>query len=157
MMMKLTINVSRDAELLIPLLHDADEDDARTASALADNANTAYAAYSGNECVGAAVMHWQTDESEILYIAVREQDRGKGYGKALIAELLKLAREQSTQAVVVGTANSSLDNISFYQKCGFRMDSIRKDYFSYFARPVYENGILIQDMLMLRYELTDEV
>ena len=99
-------------------------------------------------------MHWQTDESEILYIAVRSQDRGKGYGTALISELLKLARQHPTRAVVVGTANSSLDNIRFYQKCGFRMDSIRKDFFSYFAMPVYEDGILIQDMLMLRYELT---
>lgn len=154
--MKLTINISRDADLLIPLLHDADEDDARTAKVLADKANTAYAAYSENECVGAAVMHWQPDESEILYIAVRSQDRGKGYGTALISELLKLAQQQSTGAVIVGTANSSLDNIRFYQKCGFRMDSIRKDFFSYFATPVYEDGILIQDMLMLRYALTTE-
>jgi hypothetical protein len=70
---------------------------------------------------------------------------------------LKLAQQQSTEAVVVGTANSSLDNIRFYQKCGFRMDSIRKDFFSYFGRPVYEDGILIQDMLMLRYALTGKI
>lgn len=155
--MNFMISVSHDYDLLIPLLHDADEDDARTAKVLADEANIAYAAYSGTECVGAAVMHWQPDESEILYIAVRSQDRGKGYGTALIGELLKLAHQQSTGGVVVGTANSSLDNIRFYQKCGFRMDSIRKDFFSYFGRPVYENGILIQDMLMLRYDLADKV
>lgn len=155
--MNFMISVSRDYDLLIPLLHDADEDDARTASALADEANIAYAAYSGTECVGAALMRWKPDESEILYIAVREQDRGKGYGTALISELLKLARKQSTKAVIVGTANSSVDNIRFYQKCGFRMDSIRKDFFSYFGRAVYENGILIQDMLMLRYALADKV
>ncbi len=154
--MKLTISVSRDADLLIPLLHDADEDDASTAKVLADEANTPYAAYSENTCVGAAVMSWKPDESEILYIAIRQQDRGKGYGTALIAELLKLARQQRIQAVIVGTANSSIDNIRFYQKCGFRMDSIRKDYFSYFKAPVYEDGILIRDMLMFRYELTDD-
>ena len=81
---QLEIIVSRDANLLIPILHDADEDDARIASAVADAANTSYAAFAGGEYVGAALMHWQPDESEIIYIAVRSADRGKGYGKGLI-------------------------------------------------------------------------
>jgi ribosomal protein S18 acetylase RimI-like enzyme len=151
--MPLEIIESRDTELLVPILHDAEEDDARIASAVVDRANTAYAVYVGDECVGAAVMHWQPDESEILYIAVREADRGQGYGKELIAKLVEMARERSTQALMVGTANTSIDNITFYQKCGFRMDSVRKDYFSYLPTPVYEHGIRMRDMVMLRREL----
>ena len=151
--MQLTITVSRDVDLLVPLLHDADEDDARIASAILDATNTAYAAFAGDECVGAALMCWQADESEIIYIAIRAADRGKGYGKALIVELVDLARQQPTQALTVGTANTSLENIMFYQKCGFRMDAVRKDYFSYFQTPIYEHGIQMRDMLMLRYEI----
>ena len=149
------IIVTRDINLLVPILHDADEDDTRIASAINDAENTAYAAYVGDECVGAAVMRWQPDESEIIYIAVRSADRGKGYGKALIGQLVELAQQQPRQALMVGTANTSIENITFYQKCGFRMDSVRNDYFSYFPAPVYEHGILMRDMLMLRYDLAN--
>ncbi len=151
--MPLEIIESRDKNLLVPILHDADEDDVRIANAILDVTNTTYAAYVGHECVGAAMMHWQPDESEIVYIAIREADRGKGYGTGLIAALVEMARERSTQALVVGTASTSVDNIIFYQKCGFRMDSVRKDFFNYRPTPVYEHGILMRDMVMLRYDL----
>jgi ribosomal protein S18 acetylase RimI-like enzyme len=151
--MQLKIRVSRDIDLLVPILHDADEDDSRITNAIAYEANTAYAAFAGDECVGAALMCWQADESEIIYIAIRSADRGKGYGKVLITELVRFAYQQQTQALMVGTANTSLENIMFYQKCGFRMDSVRKDYFSYFEKPVYEHGIQMRAMLMLRYDL----
>lgn len=151
--MQLEIRVSHDTELLVPILHDADEDDVRIANAIVDRANTSYAAYIGDACVGAAMMHWQADESEILYIAVSEAERGKGYGTKLITALVDMALERSTQALVVGTASTSVDNIIFYQKCGFRIDSVRKDFFNYKPTPVYEHGILMRDMVMLRYEL----
>lgn len=152
--MPLEIIVSRDTDLLVPMLHDADEDDAHITRAILDAANTGYAAFDAGEFVGAALMHWVANESEIIYIAVRSADRGKGYGKALIAELIKLARQQPTQSVIVGTANTSFENITFYQRCGFRMDSVRKDYFSYFQTPVYEHGIQMRDMLVLRHDLS---
>ncbi|HEX2620557.1 MAG TPA: GNAT family N-acetyltransferase, partial [Phototrophicaceae bacterium] len=103
--------------------------------------------------IGGVVMHWHPDESEILYIAIDEKHRGRGYGKACIEQIKEEARQRQVDALIVGTANSSLDNIAFYQKCGFRMESIRKDYFDYLPAPVYEDGILIRDMLVLRLEL----
>jgi hypothetical protein len=55
----------------------------------------------------------------------------------------------------VGTANSSIGNLAFYQRVGFRMDHVRKDYFSYYREPRYENGIQIRDLLVFRRELSD--
>jgi ribosomal protein S18 acetylase RimI-like enzyme len=69
----------------------------------------------------------------------------------MIAALLTEAAARGVSSVLVGTANAGLENIAFYQKCGFRMDSVRKDYFDYFPQPVYENGIQLRDMLMLRW------
>jgi hypothetical protein len=79
------------------------------------------------------------------------RDTAKQLGRCIFDE----ARLRGVQAIYVGTANAGLDNIAFYQKCGFRMDSVRKDYFDYFAAPVYENGIQIRDMLVLKLVLAD--
>ncbi len=140
-----------DAESLLPFLHDADEDDERIRRTTADEAHNSYLAVVGGESVGAAVMRWDTHESELVYIGVSKTQRGQGYGKAIVAALLDEARERRVGSVLVGTANAGLQNIAFYQKCGFRMHSVRKDYFDYFQEPVYENGIQIRDMLMLRW------
>jgi hypothetical protein len=40
-----------------------------------------------------------------------------------------------------------------YQKCGFRLDHVRHDYFWYYRTPHFENGIQIRDMLVFRYDL----
>lgn len=54
-------------------------------------------------------------------------------------------------ALLVGTANASLENIAFYQKCGFRLYAVRQNYFDYIQPPIMEHGIPIKDMLVMRY------
>lgn len=101
--------------------------------------------------VGAATMRLHKDPCEILELAIVEACQGRGLGKQFIEYLLGEARRHAKTEVLVGTANSSIQNIAFYQKCGFRMDHIRKDYFWYLEEPVVENGIPIRDMLVFRY------
>ena len=144
---------SRDLTQLVPLLRDAEEGDDRITRTIEDPAMTAYIARDGDKTVGAVVMHW-SDESEIIYIQTNASLRGQGYGKAIMAAIIAEARQRARQAVTVGTSNSSWANISFYQKCGFRMDSVRRDFFNYIQPPLYEDGIKMQDMLVLRHDLT---
>ncbi len=139
-------------ETLMPILHDADEDDQRVRTTLANDAYTTYAAFDGEQLVGAATVRWQEDESEIEYVAVASLVRGQGYGKAIMAALLDEARLRNIHTVLVGTGNSSPYHIAFYQKCGFRIDHIRKDYFDYIQPPLIENGIPLRDMLVFRWE-----
>lgn len=149
---------SQNIDALLPLLHDADEDDARILAAIADVNNSAYLATSQGQVIGAAIMRWDEedgDETEVLYVGVETAERGRGYGKGIMAALLDEARRRGINSVLVGTADAGLANIAFYQKCGFRIDSVRKDYFAYFKEPVYENGIRIRDMLMLRWTAGD--
>jgi hypothetical protein len=44
-------------------------------------------------------------------------------------------------------------NILFYQKCGFRVHAVRPDYFWYYDEPLYENGLLVRDMIVFRHDL----
>lgn len=151
-----TKSVPRDeAAFLLPVLADAEEGEERIRAALLDPACLAYAAWADNQLAGAALVRWTDDESsEILYIAVPAELRGHGYGKQLIHALQEELRTRGGHTLLVGTATASLDNIAFYQKCGFRMLAIKRDYFAYIQPPISENGIPLRDMIMFSYELT---
>ena len=140
-----------EALLLLPILHAADEDDSRILRALQNPHISSYGAFVQEKLVGAIVVHWQLEESEIEYLAVASEQRGRGLGKAIVQIILQEAMQRNVTAVVVGTGNTSLENIAFDQKCGFRIDSVRKDFFSYIQPPISENGIVLRDMLMMRY------
>jgi len=100
------------------------------------------------------VVHWGEDEpSEIVYIAVAPDLRGRGYGKQIMHFFQEDLCRRGGQTLLVGTANAALENIAFYQKCGFRMFAIRRDYFAYIQPPITEHGIVLRDMLVLRYDL----
>lgn len=146
---------STDQPALVALLRDADEDVARVQALVAHPAHRAYLLLEDACTVGAVLMQWDALISEILYIAVAPDLRGQGVGRRAMQAILAEAR-QRTRAVLVGTANASLDQIAFYQKCGFRMDHVRRDYFDYLSVPAYEHGIRIRDMLVLRIDFDEQ-
>lgn len=141
------------AERMVAILHDAEEDDERIRAAINDPTCRTYAALVDDRPVGAAVVRWSASEpSEILYLAVTADDRGKGYGRQIIAALQGELPSHG-RMLTVGTSNSALDNIAFYQKCGFRMHAVKRDYFAYIQPPIRENGIPMRDMIVFSYRL----
>ncbi len=145
---------SSETAFLLPVLLDAEEGEERIRAALLDPTCTAYASWLDGQLAGAAVVRWEEEEpGEIVYIAVALALRGRGYGKQIIYFLLEELHRRGGHALLVGTANASLENIAFYQKCGFRMFEIRRDYFAYIQPPIVEHGIILRDMLVLRYDL----
>lgn len=150
-----TVRISTDQDWLVLTLSDADESDDRIHGVVSDTANTSYEIIAGGQRVGAMTVHWDASESELIYIAIDPSRRGSGFGKAALVWLIEEARRRNVASVIVGTGNAGLDQIAFYQKAGFRIDSVRRDYFDYFHEPVYEYGIQLRDMLMMRLELDD--
>ncbi|WP_082232419.1 GNAT family N-acetyltransferase [Halobacillus massiliensis] len=90
---------------------------------------------------------------EIKNIALKEGEQGKGIGKAVIGEAFQLYKQKGYARMIVGTANSSLANLSFYQKAGFRFERIRKDFFLSYPHPIFENGIQALDMVVFSKDL----
>jgi GNAT superfamily N-acetyltransferase len=141
------------AEKLVPILHGAEEDDERIRAAIREPACRTYAALVDGEPVGAAVVRWdEAEPGEILYVAVAAAHRGQGYGRQIIAAI-QAELPAHGQTLLVGTANCALDNIAFYQKCGFRMYTVKPDHFAYIQPPIRENGIVMRDMIVFRYDL----
>lgn len=149
--MKVHLTAASDPHQTAHLLREADEGAVRILASVEHPANTAYLICDDERVIGAALVTWADAESELIYIGVEPAERGTGRGKAAMMLLVEEARQRGTGSLLVGTANSSLENISFYQKCGFRIDHVRRDFFDYFTEPVYDNGIEIRDMLVLRY------
>jgi ribosomal protein S18 acetylase RimI-like enzyme len=146
--------LNADAMFLLQILADAEEGEERIRATLLDPNCSVYVSRLDGQLAGAAVVRWEEDESgEIVYIAMAPDVRGRGYGKQLISVLQEELRQRGGRALLVGTANSSLANIAFYQKCGFRMFEVKCDYFAYIQPPITEDGIQLRDMLVLRYEI----
>jgi len=93
---------------------------------------------------------------ELKNIAVSEEWQGKGVGKALLAAAIKSARGEGAATLEVGTGNSSLDQLAFYQKAGFRMVRIVKNFFTLnYDDPIIEGGIQCRDMVVLTLDLKE--
>lgn len=85
---------------------------------------------------------------ELKNIALLPEYRGKGYGKEVISKAIKLYKDKTYKKMMVGTANSSIENIAFYQKIGFRMTHIKRDFFAKYPESIIENGIRALDMIV---------
>jgi chromate reductase len=136
---------------VVAVLHDAEEDDDLLRAALLDPANSSYTAWLDAWLVGAVVVRWRPGlSSEILYIGVDEAARGRGVGRRLLDHVRELLPTYGRR-LLVGTATSSLDNLAFYQRCGFRMSAIKQDHFDYVGPGTEEFGIPLRDMVVFEF------
>ncbi|MCG7338372.1 GNAT family N-acetyltransferase [Staphylococcus sp. ACRSN] len=90
------------------------------------------------------------DSLEITNIAIVESKQNQGIGKYLIDKICKISLEMGYSTVIVATGNSSIGQLAFYQKVGFRIVDIEFDYFTRnYSKPIYENDILCRDFIKL--------
>ena len=141
-------------EALVPLLLLAEPSERALRWSLANLSDAVYRIDdAGGAAAGAATVRWSGDPCEIVELAVAEGRQGQGLGRLFLDWLAGEARRRGRSAVEVGTANASLGNLAFYQRCGFRMHHVRRDYFSYYRTPRVEHGIEVRDLLVFRREL----
>ncbi len=94
---------------------------------------------------------------EVKNIAVKEEAQGRGYGKMLLHYALDFCQQQAYEKVVVGTGNSSINNLAFYQKAGFRFLSIIRNFFTdHYDQPIFEHGIQCRDMILLEVDFANQ-
>lgn len=89
---------------------------------------------------------------EIKNIAIDPRHQGKGLGKTLLKAAIEACQERGAHEVWIGTGNSSTKQLGLYQKMGFRMVEIDKDFFvRNYDEPIFEDGIRCRDMVRLVY------
>lgn len=91
---------------------------------------------------------------ELVNLAVAGNHHGNGIGKLLVKHAIQTAKESGYQTIEIGTGNSSVGQLALYQKCGFRITGIDKDFFiRHYPEEIFENGIQCRDMIRLSQDL----
>ncbi|MCK0473180.1 GNAT family N-acetyltransferase [Halalkalibacter sp. APA_J-10(15)] len=91
---------------------------------------------------------------ELVNVAVVEEQHGRGIGKRLVMDAIKVAKSKGYKTVEIGTGNSGIGQLALYQKCGFRIVGVDIDFFvKHYEDDIFENGIQCRDMVRLSQDL----
>ncbi|GIO89349.1 MULTISPECIES: GNAT family N-acetyltransferase [Paenibacillus] len=94
------------------------------------------------------------DTVELVNVAVAEERHGQGFGKQLVNHAVRQAKELGFATIEVGTGSTGVAQLALYQKCGFRMTAIDRDFFvRHYDEEIYENGMRLRDMVRLSQDL----
>jgi ribosomal protein S18 acetylase RimI-like enzyme len=90
---------------------------------------------------------------EIMNLAVRADSQRRGIGTLLLGKARSLARRRGARRLEVGTGNSSIGPLAFYQRFGFRIVGVEVDFFARrWKRVRSESGIALRDMVRLEID-----
>ncbi|WP_029903866.1 GNAT family N-acetyltransferase [Prevotella sp. 10(H)] len=102
-----------------------------------------------------ALYPLDADSIEIKNIAVDENYQGQGIATAMLGYATTVSRDKGYRRLVIGTADISSSPIPLYQKNGFEIYDVKKNFFiDNYAEPIFDNGEQCVDMVMLGKPLT---
>ncbi len=113
-----------------------------------------YIALEGEALLGVAVLREiESGAFELMNIAVYPQYQQQGYGSKILGALIQNLKDKKAKRLEVGTGTFGYP-LKFYQKLGFRVTAIRKDFFlDHYPEPVMEEGLQHKDMLLLSLQM----
>lgn len=99
--------------------------------------------------IGVCAIQLMNDNTiEIKNFAVLPPYRNLGIGRWC---LLQIEAKYKGKDILVGTGDSSLDALRFYENNGFAKFDIRKNfYLKNYPNPIIENGTQLKDQIVLR-------
>ncbi|RHW34046.1 GNAT family N-acetyltransferase [Lysinibacillus yapensis] len=91
---------------------------------------------------------------ELVNVAVIDELHGRGIGKRLVMNAIRVAKTKGYKTIEIGTGNSSIGQLALYQKCGFRIVGVDRDFFvRHYPEEIFENGIQCKDMVRLSQDI----
>ncbi|MCR6514384.1 MULTISPECIES: ribosomal protein S18-alanine N-acetyltransferase [Clostridium] len=91
-----------------------------------------------NKVIGFAGAWLIASEGQITNVSVSKDFRGQGIGFKIINELLKTLSSKGSKEVTLEVRESNLAAQKLYEKCGFKNEGIRKNFY-----PDKENAIIM--------------
>ncbi|MOA10270.1 putative N-acetyltransferase YvbK [compost metagenome] len=72
----------------------------------------------------------------------------------MVNHAIQNAKQLGFKTIEIGTGNSSIGQLALYQKCGFRITGVDRDFFiRHYDEEIFENGIQVVDMIRLSQDL----
>lgn len=99
----------------------------------------------GGEIRGYAVLMPVLEEAELLNIGVASGHQRKGLGRAMLREILEIARAKNMRRVFLEVRSSDVAALALYRSTGFGEIGVRRDY--------YQNVSGCEDALVMACEL----
>lgn len=139
-------------DIPMELLLEADPSEKCIQSYLSDS--VCFAVFKQNKLLGACVTNSHSaGVSELFNIAVWPEHQGQGIGTKLLKFALEQLRVKEFKEVELGTGTFGYQ-LTYYQRFGFRVTGVRKDFFiKNYDEPIYEHGLQHIDMLRLSRKL----
>jgi len=105
--------------------------------------------------IGAMVlMQTRADILEIMNLAVDPKFQSQGIGTQLLKFSKSRARQLKMKKLHVGTGNSSIGQLVFYQRFGFRIFGVDRDFYVPRYGKVYQDGgVKLLDMVRMELEV----
>lgn len=145
-----------ERERFLPLLLLADESLQQVRSYIDHGDLFAFVERDG-ATVGIVLTIPEADGSvELRAVAVDEARQNLGIGSRMLAAVLDELRRRGVPRAVVGTANAGIGQLAYYQKAGFRLLRIERDFFSPargYPAVMEDNGIRLRDMVWMDLDL----
>jgi len=143
-------------DILQPLFEEAD-DSAEQIASYRDLGDALVATIDGAIVGHALVVETEeADTFEIKSLAVEEERRSTGIGAALVQKAAAHCAVRGARRLIVATAAASIPALQFYQRQGFRIHHIVRDFYAPERgyRPLELNGIPLRDEVILDLDLT---
>jgi ribosomal protein S18 acetylase RimI-like enzyme len=144
-------------ERFLPLLLLADDSEQQVRDYM--NSGDLYA-YSIEGVVAGVVLAipMQVDVIELKAVAVEPSQQAQGIGKRMLSEVLAQLRARGCLRAVVSTATAAISELAFYQKAGFRMSRIERDFFTPahgYPETMVDSGIRLRDKVWMDMSLEE--
>jgi len=144
-----------DRAVLRPLFREADDSEPAIDGYL-DEGDVLVAVVAGRIVGYGQLVPAGTGSAELKSMAVLEDQRGGGVGRALVEAMLRVCRDRGVGRVLVATAAADTGNLRFYQRQGFRLFSVERDAFgptTGYPAGLLVDGIPLRDRVWLDQEL----
>ncbi|UZR92959.1 GNAT family N-acetyltransferase [Chondrinema litorale] len=140
--------ISDDEPIPFDLLLLADPDKKMIQNYLSDS--LVFVAEIETQQIGVFVLYKIDDEKiEIKNIAVKTEYQKKGFGTAMLNYAFTYAKNKGFEKMIISTANSSIQQLKLYQRFGFEITEIKKNFFiDNYSEPIYENGTRAKDLIV---------
>jgi N-acetylglutamate synthase-like GNAT family acetyltransferase len=145
-----------ERERFLPLLLLADESLEQVRSYMQNGDLYALVERDGNAVGIVLTIAAEHGAVELKAVAVDQSQQNRGIGRRLLAAVIENLRKRGVRRAIVGTANAGIGQLAYYQKAGFRLSHIERDFFSPargYPAVMEDNGIRLRDMVWMDLEL----